>query len=82
MALWHCGIVEHLSPDVQYFCFLSIVSTGYFVLAGATQAGAVSLTYNTSIGRPADLTKGEIPGAPGTLAVPQGITVQSGTRYQ
>jgi hypothetical protein len=58
---------------------LAIASTKYFILAGATQAGAVSLTYNTSIGRPADLAKGEIPGAPGTLAVPQGITLQSGT---
>ncbi|RUT09035.1 hypothetical protein DSM106972_010880 [Dulcicalothrix desertica PCC 7102] len=58
---------------------IAIASTGCFVLATATQAGAVSLTYNTSIGRPADLTLGEIPGMPGTLAVPQGITKQSET---
>lgn len=57
---------------------IAIASTGIF-LAAATQAGAVSLTYNTSIGRPANARNGEIPGAPGTVAVPQGITVQSGT---
>ncbi len=37
----------------------------------------ISLEYETSIGRPANLANGEFPGVPGTLAVPQGIGVDA-----
>jgi len=58
-----------------------IVGAGFTVLAAAPQATAasVSLEYETSIGRPANLAEGEFPGVPGTLAVPQGIAVQEST---
>jgi DNA-binding beta-propeller fold protein YncE len=56
-----------------------IASAGVIVLAAATQATAVSLSYDSEIGRPANLAEGEIPGAPGTLAVPQGVAVQEET---
>jgi DNA-binding beta-propeller fold protein YncE len=57
-----------------------IASTGFLALAVATEAKAVTLTYDRSIGRPANLAEGEIPGIPGgTLAVPQGIAVQEST---
>jgi DNA-binding beta-propeller fold protein YncE len=66
---------------------IGLVSTSLVVtvLASNTKAekpGSVSLQYDTSIGRPANLQQGEIPGTPGTLAVPQGIGVdESGNVY-
>ena len=66
------GLVKNLS--------LVIASAGLMVLAAAAQAKAqVTLEYDRSIGRPADLPAGEFPGAPGTLAALQGIAVQEGT---
>ena len=56
-----------------------IASAGFMVLAAAAEAKAVSLEYDSSIGRPANLAEGEVPGVPGTLAVPQGIAVQEET---
>jgi DNA-binding beta-propeller fold protein YncE len=66
-------LVKHLS--------VTIASTGFIVLAAATQAFAqgVTLEYDSQIGRPANLAEGELPGVPGTLAVPQGIAVQEST---
>ncbi len=57
-----------------------IASAGLMVLAAAVEVKAqVTLEYDTSIGRPANLAEGELPGVPGTLAVPQGIAVQEET---
>lgn len=58
---------------------VAIASAGFLVLAAAVEAKAVSLTYDSQIGRPANLTEGEIPGTPGTLAALQGIAVQEET---
>ena len=59
---------------------VAITSAGVLFMATAVEVKAVSLGYNTSIGRPANLAEGEVPGNPGgTLAVPQGIAVQEGT---
>ncbi len=59
---------------------VAIASSGLMFLA-TTQANAASVTlsYDSSIGRPADLAAGEFPGTPGTLAAPQGIAVQEST---
>ncbi len=56
---------------------IGLVSTSLMVMVASAQAKAdsISLKYETSIGRPANLPKGEFPGVPGTLAVPQGIGV-------
>lgn len=65
------GLVKNLS--------FAIATAGFMVLAVAAEATAVSLSYDSSIGRPANLAEGEFPGVPGTLAVPQGIAVQEST---
>jgi len=65
------GFVKNIS--------FAVASAGFVLLAAATEAKAVSLTYEGDIGRPANLAQGEFPGAPGTLAVPQGIAVQEST---
>jgi DNA-binding beta-propeller fold protein YncE len=65
------GIIRNFS--------IGLVSTGFMIVASATQSLAVSLTYNSSIGRPATFQNGDFPGVPGTLAVPQGIGVQDST---
>lgn len=57
---------------------LVVASTGLMLMATA-EAQAVTLSYDSSIGRPANLAEGEFPGVPGTLAVPQGIAVQEST---
>jgi DNA-binding beta-propeller fold protein YncE len=62
------GLVKNLS--------LTVVSTGFMVLAGAAQSLAISLTYDSSIGSPGF---GPPIGSPGELFVPQGITVQEST---
>lgn len=60
---------------------VAVASAGFMALAAASQANAasVSLEYDTSIGRPANLAEGEFPGVPGTLAAPQGVAVQEST---
>ncbi len=60
---------------------IAVASAGCVVLAGGAQAFAQSVTlqYDSQIGRPANLAQGEFPGAPGTLAVPQGVAVQEST---
>ncbi|WP_375505531.1 scytonemin biosynthesis PEP-CTERM protein ScyF [uncultured Nostoc sp.] len=58
---------------------VAIASAGFLLLATAVEVKAVSLKYNTSIGRPANLAQGELPGTPGTLATPQGVAVQEST---
>ncbi|MBW4510772.1 MAG: scytonemin biosynthesis PEP-CTERM protein ScyF [Scytonematopsis contorta HA4267-MV1] len=50
---------------------IGLVSTGFMVLATATQSQAVTLTYDSQIGKPGF--------GPGELFVPQGITVQEST---
>ena len=50
-----------------------------FLAAFPANAASVTLSYDSSIGRPADFSKGEFPGIPGTLAAPQGVTVQEST---
>lgn len=59
----------------------ALATAGCVVLGATTQALAdsVTLDYDSQIGRPANLAEGELPGAPGTLAVPQGIAVQEST---
>jgi DNA-binding beta-propeller fold protein YncE len=57
------GLVKNLS--------LTVVSTGFMVLAGAAQSLAISLTYDSQIGKPGF--------GPGELFVPQGIAVQDST---
>ena len=65
------GLVKNLS--------IALVSTSLMVTVVSAQAKAesVSLKYDTSIGRPANIDKGEFPGVPGTLAVPEGIGVDA-----
>lgn len=60
---------------------IALASAGFTVLAAAGQAlaASVTLSYDSSIGRPANLAQGEFPGVPGTLAVIQGIAVQEST---
>jgi DNA-binding beta-propeller fold protein YncE len=58
---------------------VTLAGTSLFTLAIAPSTLAVTLTYDTSVGRPANLAEGEPLGTPGTLAVPQGITVQKET---
>lgn len=58
---------------------LAVASAGFIVMTTAIEAKSVTLTYEGSIGRPANLAEGEFPGVPGTLAVPQGIAVQETT---
>lgn len=65
------GLVRNLS--------VTIIGTGFMVLAATTEAKALSLTYERSIGRPANFAAGETPFTPGTLAIPQGIAVQEDT---
>jgi len=55
---------------------IAVVSTGFMVLAGAAQSLAISLTYDSQIGKPGF---GPPIGEPGELFVPQGITVQKST---
>ena len=59
---------------------LTIAGSSLMLLA-ATQANAASVTlsYDSSIGKPADFAAGEFPGIPGTLAAPQGVAVQKST---
>lgn len=57
------GLVKNLS--------FALVGAGFAVVATATQAFSLSLTYESSIGTPGF--------GPGQLFVPQGITVQEGT---
>jgi len=58
----------------------AIASSGLmFLAAGQANAASVNLSYDSSIGRPADLAGGEFPGVPGTLAAPQGVAVQEST---
>lgn len=64
------GFIKNLS--------LVVASSGVMLIA-TTEAQAVTLSYDSSIGRPANLAQGEFPGVPGTLAVPQGIAVQEST---
>ncbi len=65
---------------LKNFSFAIATSSGLMFLA-ATQANAASVTlsYDSSIGRPADFAAGENPFTPGTIAIPQGIAVQEGT---
>ncbi len=56
-----------------------VVATSGLMLAVATEAQAVSLSYDSSIGRPANFAAGENPFTPGTIAIPQGIAVQKET---
>lgn len=58
---------------------VTLAGIGFLTLALAPEAQSVTLTYDSSIGRPANLLEGEPLGTPGTLAVPQGITVQDST---
>ena len=66
------GLVKNLS--------FAVAGAGFIILAAAAEAKAqVTLEYDTSIGRPANLAAGEFPGVPGTLAAAQGIAVQEST---
>lgn len=66
------GLVTNLS--------FAIAGSGLMFLAAVpANAASVTLSYDSSIGRPADFSKGEFPGIPGTLAAPQGVTVQEST---
>lgn len=56
-----------------------VVATSGLMLAVTTEAQAVSLSYDSSIGRPANFAAGETPFTPGTLAIPQGVAVQEKT---
>jgi DNA-binding beta-propeller fold protein YncE len=58
---------------------ISLVGAGLITLAAVSEAKALTLKYETSIGRPATFVNGDFPGVPGTLAVPQGIGVQDST---
>jgi DNA-binding beta-propeller fold protein YncE len=58
---------------------LTFMSVGLLTLTSVSEAKALSLKYETSIGRPATFVNGDFPGVPGTLAVPQGIGVQDST---
>jgi DNA-binding beta-propeller fold protein YncE len=59
---------------------ITLASAGLMTLATVSEAKAVTLKYETSIGRPATFENGDFPGVPGTLAVPQGIGVQDSTK--
>lgn len=65
------GFVKHIA--------VAVASAGFLVLTAAVEAKAVSLTYESQIGRPANFAEGETPATPGTLAIPQGIAVQEET---
>ena len=56
-----------------------VVATSGLMLAVITEAQAVSLSYDSSIGRPANFAAGETPFTPGTISIPQGIAVQEKT---
>lgn len=56
-----------------------VVATSGLMLAVTTEAQAVSLSYDSSIGRPANFAAGETPFTPGTIAIPQGVAVQEKT---
>lgn len=56
-----------------------VIATSGLMLAVTTEAQAVSLSYDSSIGRPANFAAGETPFTPGTIAIPQGIAVQEKT---
>jgi DNA-binding beta-propeller fold protein YncE len=58
---------------------ITLAGAGLMALATVGEAQALSLKYETSIGRPATFVNGDFPGVPGTLAVPQGIGVQDST---
>ena len=64
------GLVKNLSL---------VVATSGLMLAVTTEAQAVSLSYYSSIGRPANFAAGENPFTPGTISIPQGIAVQEET---
>ncbi|BAY71387.1 scytonemin biosynthesis PEP-CTERM protein ScyF [Anabaena sp. FACHB-709] len=59
---------------------ITLVGAGLMTLAAVSEAKAVTLKYESSIGRPATFVNGDFPGVPGTLAVPQGIGVQDSTK--
>ncbi len=66
------GLVTNLS--------FAIASSGLmFLVTTQAQAASVTLSYDSSIGRPANFAAGENPFTPGTIAIPQGIAVQEGT---
>lgn len=58
---------------------ITLAGAGLMTLATVGEAQALSLKYESSIGRPATFVNGDFPGTPGTLAVPQGIGVQDST---
>ncbi|MDB9372738.1 scytonemin biosynthesis PEP-CTERM protein ScyF [Nodularia sphaerocarpa] len=58
---------------------IALASAGFMTLAAINTAEALSLKYETSIGRPATFTDGDFPGVPGVITVPQGIGVQDST---
>jgi DNA-binding beta-propeller fold protein YncE len=58
---------------------IPLVGAGLMTLAAVSEANALTLKYESSIGRPATFVNGDFPGVPGTLAVPQGIGVQDST---
>ncbi len=60
--------------------FATLASSGLmFIAATQADAASVTLSYDSSIGRPADFAAGETPFTPGTIAIPQGIAVQEET---
>ncbi|MBW4557634.1 MAG: scytonemin biosynthesis PEP-CTERM protein ScyF [Trichormus sp. ATA11-4-KO1] len=59
---------------------IAIAGAGLMTLAIASTAEALTLKYETSIGRPATFTDGDFPGVPGVITVPQGIGVQDSTK--
>ncbi|WP_414565017.1 MULTISPECIES: scytonemin biosynthesis PEP-CTERM protein ScyF [unclassified Anabaena] len=59
---------------------IALASAGLMTLAVVGEAEALSLKYETSIGRPATFTDGDFPGVPGVITVPQGIGVQDSTQ--
>ncbi len=67
------GLVKNLSFAIAPLSGLM------FLAAVPANAASVTLSYDSSIGRPADFSIGEFPGVPGTLAAPQGVTVQKST---
>jgi DNA-binding beta-propeller fold protein YncE len=67
------------SSKTSLLTWAGIAGVSVMTLAIAPSAEAITLTYDSSIGRAANLAEGEPLGTPGTLAVPQGITVQQST---
>ena len=66
------GLVTNLS--------FAIAGSGLMFLATVpANAASVTLSYDSSIGRPANFAAGENPFTPGTIAIPQGIAVQKET---